>query len=291
MTYINVNTKLYKRTTAFAKEFMARVNKMIRKRADNANLALLGLLFIVSLLVLNRGIFRGSGVKNFEIFISAAITGLVAVLAILIPLRQQKQSATRTFIMMVSSELYRNLDELEYAKQQLTSVEHNLTTEYNTESLRDQQSVEMGKIIGMSARLEAALEDASYSGMISSRIIADIEQSVAQAIVLAYAGVASVKKSTKHWAIFFENFFEMERAGINPELIKSAREKDINQAIQMVKEDVNIAIGQGKEAVTAMQSQAKYYRQGFKPLFRDTLINKYDCNNKAKTRKHRQSED
>ena len=277
MTNTITNNKAYKSTLKFIKGATKWVWKQVKIRANIMNLSLLALLVALVLLGFNRGVFSGSGAKNFEIFISAAITGLLAALAIIIPLRLQKRSATKTLTIVVSSELYRNMSELEYANKQLKKDYNEESSTVGVANPKEQQSMEMGKIMGMAARLDAALEDAGYIGMMSSRIIADIEQPIAQAIVQAYSGIASVKKTVRHWADFFDKMFEMERVGMNPEVTKYSREHRVYQAIQMVREDVCIAIGQINEAIKVMEKEAKHYKQGFKPEYQDTLVEKYGC--------------
>lgn len=260
---------------------LSKLKEAIKRRADIPNLVLLVLLGTLVLLSFNRGLFGGAGGHNFEILISAVITGVVAALAIVVPLRLQKQSATKTLTMVVSSELYRNLSELEYADQQLKKDYNEEPPTAGTASPRGRQSMEMGKIMGMAARLDAALEDAGYSGMMSSRIIADIKQPVAQAIIEAYSGIASVQKTARHFADFFDNMFKMEQAGINPAVTEYSRKHRVDQAIQIVKEDVCVAIGQVNAAVKTMKREAKYYKQGFEPVYRDVLVEKYGCAKKG----------
>jgi hypothetical protein len=269
-------------TTAKLKGVLLKITGVIRHRIDIANLVLLVLLMILALLSFNRGWFGGSGGHNFEIFISAAITGLVAALAIIIPLRIQKKAATRTLAMVVSSELYRNLSEMEYADQELKKDYNKQPPAAGSADPKGQQSMEMGKVIGVAARLDAALEKTGYNGMMSSRIIADIDQSVAQAIIEAYSGIASAQKTARHFADLFNGQFNAEATGVNPAVTEYSRQHYTNKGIDMVKEDVCIAIGQINTAIDALNGEMKQHGQKFKPVYRDALVEKYGSGKEKK---------
>lgn len=252
--------------------------KAVQAYFDVTNLSLITLLAILLLLDFNRWWFSGLGGKNFETFISAAITGLVAALAIIIPLRLQKKAATKTLSMVVSSELFRNLSELEYADQEFKKDYNQIPPATGAATSQDRQTMEMSKIMGAAARLDAALEDTAYKGMMSSRIIADIDQEVAQSIVEAYVGTASARQTAKHFADFFSKLLDAERVGFNTVFTQYTRQHQVDKAIERVKEDVCIGIGQIKKAIEVLNAEIKKYGQKYEPVYRDELVKKYNCN-------------
>lgn len=267
-------------TTKTTNSVLSQIKKTLKRRMDITNLALFVILIILLLLDFNRGWFGKPDANNFDIFISAAITGSIAALAIIVSLRIQRRSAIRTFSMVVSSELYRNLSELEYADQEFKKDYHQQPSVTGTATPKEKQTMEMSKIMGAAARLDAAIEDTAYNGMLSSRIIADIDQSLAQAIIEAYTGIASARQTTKHFADFFSRQMDFEAAGAMPEFTEHIRKYQINKAIQMVKEDVCVAIKQINVAVEALNEELEQYGQKYKPVYRDELVEKYSCGDK-----------
>ena len=120
------------------------------------------------LLDINKTWFSVSGSDNYTLFISPVATGLAALFGIFIPLLIQRHEAMGTLAMSVVSELYRNLSEFEYMQQQFEKDYFEQEpdaepTEHN------RQSMEMGKIIGAAQRLDSALEDIAYRGIMNSR--------------------------------------------------------------------------------------------------------------------------
>lgn len=264
-------------TTKPTTDILSKLEEAAKRRIGITNLVLLVLLAVFLLLDVNKGWFRTTSDANYEIFISATITGLVAALAIIIPLRIQRQAAIKTLSMVVSSELYRNLSELEYADQEFKKDYTQQPPFTGAATQKDRQTMEMSKTMGAAARLDAALEDTAYNGMMSSRIMADIDQSLAKPIIEAYTGIASARQTTKHFADFFSKLLDAEAARFNSAFTEHSRQYQVDKAIERVKEDVCIAIGQINKAIKALNDELKQYGQKYSPVYRDELLEKYGC--------------
>lgn len=232
-----------------------------------------------------RYIFNAPADKVFELALNAFFAYSLAFLTVAIPIqysiqqrKQREDSELRSHIIAAASylhsELSLNLSMLKYTKQELEKDYSQEPPVVENPTKRNKQDLEMGKIRGAAREVLLSLTDRFYTSLLNSGTIIKLgDEKLAEKIQMAYEGINHARGTLRRQG----EFFAMVQDSTPPtpygiQVGEHIRREKVPKAIQIVHEDIELAIGRIKAAQQALNDAVRPYGKQMKMVYRDEAI-------------------